>query len=128
MMVTFDGRRILMNRLVSSRLGNNSNIVMITIVLKILWVCIREYFYIVNLLVRDRYSYRSSELGLLTLLQFGMYTFGRHWQFSTLDNRHLLLRLVTCTCGNLFDFIYDLVAFENLSEDDVLAIEPAVSS
>lgn len=61
MMFTFSGWFIFMGRFVTGRLGD-SDIVMVTIVLEVLWMCIREYlFYIVNVLVRDRYSYRSCE-------------------------------------------------------------------
>lgn len=101
----------------------------ITLVLQIFWMCVREDFvYIVKVLVRDRHSFRNVELGLLTPLQFGMYTFSRHFYFSALDNHHLLFRFVAWILGDILDVIDNVVPLKDLTKDDVLAIKPATSS
>lgn len=64
----------------------------------------------------------------LPLLQFGVYTFGRHFQFAALGNGHLLDRLILRPLGDVLDLVDDLVALKDFAEDNVLAIKPAIQS
>lgn len=55
-----------------------------------------------------------------------MNTFFGHWQFSALDDLDCLLGLVAGELLDILNLLDNLVALEDLAEDDVLAIQPAV--
>lgn len=54
-----------------------------------------------------------------------MNTFFGHFQLSTLDNRHLLGRLVACSFRHVLNVSHNLVALKHFSEDNMLAVKPA---
>jgi hypothetical protein len=54
-----------------------------------------------------------------------VYTFLGHLELSALGNLDGLYGLVTRALGHVLNLVDDLVAFKNLAEDDVAAIEPA---
>jgi hypothetical protein len=51
-------------------------------------------------------------------------TFGRNLQFAALGDLDRLRRLVSWALGHILNGIDDLVALEDLAENDVAAIEP----
>lgn len=55
-----------------------------------------------------------------------MYTFFRYLYLATLGDGDFLGWLVSSTFRNVFDLVDDLVALEDLSEDNVLAVQPAI--
>lgn len=57
-----------------------------------------------------------------------MNTFGRNLQLSALGDLDLLEGFVTRLGRTLLDLVDDIVALENLAEDDVAAIEPSGES
>jgi hypothetical protein len=52
-------------------------------------------------------------------------TFLGHLELAALGYLDRLDGLVACALGHIFNLVYDLVALEDLSENDVAAIEPA---
>ncbi len=64
----------------------------------------------------------------LKSLKLGVNTFRWHLQLPTLDDLDHLGWLVSGSLGDVFNELDDVVALENLAEDDVAAIEPARSS
>ena len=54
-----------------------------------------------------------------------MNTFRWHLELSALGNLDSLARLVPGALGHVFDLLHNIVSFEDLSKDDVAAIEPA---
>jgi hypothetical protein len=61
-------------------------------------------------------------------LEFGMYTFLWNFQLSALGDLDWLERLITCALWNVLDLLDHVVAFQHLSEHDVLAVEPTAAS
>lgn len=55
-----------------------------------------------------------------------MNTFRRNIQLATLDNLDLVDRLVAAAGGTVLNLVDDLVALEDLTEDDVATIEPTM--
>ena len=55
-----------------------------------------------------------------------MSTFIGFLQLATLCNLDRLTGLVSLSLGNVFNLFDDIVAFKDLSKNDVLAVEPAV--
>jgi hypothetical protein len=54
-----------------------------------------------------------------------VYTFLGHLKLSALGNLDSLGRLVAAALGDVLNLVDNVVALENLAEDDVAAIEPA---
>lgn len=54
-----------------------------------------------------------------------MNTFFGHRQFSALEDLDRLLGLVARVLFNVFNLLNDVVALEDLAENDVLAVQPA---
>lgn len=71
--------------------------------------------------MRDHGSASRRRAGCLEL---HVNTFGRNLQLSALGDLDLLEGLVTGLGSTLLDLLDDIVALENLAEDDVTAIEP----
>lgn len=59
------------------------------------------------------------------VLQFGMYTFSRHFQLPTLGDRDFFLGLVARILCDVLDLVHDVITFKDFAKDNVLAIEPA---
>lgn len=57
-----------------------------------------------------------------------MQTFFWHWQLAALGNLDSLLWFVAGAFGDIFDLLDDIVTLQNLAEDNVLSIEPAIRS
>lgn len=57
-------------------------------------------------------------------LEFHVDTFFGHRQLSALNDLDRLLGLVAGVLVDVLDLLDDVVALENLTEDDVLAVEP----
>lgn len=62
----------------------------------------------------------------LHTLELHVNTFFGHGQFSALDDLDRLLGLVAGVLVNVLNLLNDIVALEDLAEDDVLAVQPAV--
>lgn len=58
-------------------------------------------------------------------LKLDVYTFFRHFQLSALHNHHFLLWLIARVLWNILDLVHNVVALEDFTEDNMLAIEPA---
>ena len=59
------------------------------------------------------------------VLQFGMYTFSRHFQLPTLGDRDLFLGLIARVLCDVLDLVHNVITFKDFSKDNVLAVEPA---
>ena len=57
-------------------------------------------------------------------LKFDMNTFGGHFELAALDNLDRLDGLVTASSLEVLDLVDNVVALEDLTKDDVSAIEP----
>lgn len=57
-----------------------------------------------------------------------MNTFFGHRQLPALGDLHRLLGLITRVLLDVLDLLDDIVALEDLAEDNVLAIQPATST
>lgn len=57
-------------------------------------------------------------------LQFGANTFFGDFELSRLGNLDGLRRLIARALGAVLDLLNDVVALEDLAEDDVLAVQP----
>ena len=53
-----------------------------------------------------------------------MGTFSRHLQLATFGYLDWLGRLVSCALGDVLDLLHDVVPFQDLAKDNMLAIEP----
>ncbi len=56
-----------------------------------------------------------------------MGTFFRHLQFSRLCDLDSLGGLISSTLGDVLDLLNDIVALQNLPEDNVLSVQPATA-
>ena len=68
---------------------------------------------------------RAGGLGSSSTLELHVNTFGGYLQLATLDNLDCLLGLVSRLGLGILDLLNDVVALEDLTEDDVAAIEPS---
>jgi hypothetical protein len=71
------------------------------------------------LAIREQYKYTPSNLKL------GVNTFLWNLQLTTLDNLDGFGRTISSSFGYIFDLLDNLVSFEDLTENNVTAIEPA---
>lgn len=65
------------------------------------------------------------QLDLRLLLSLRVRSLLLNWELSRLDNLDSLLWLVAVALWNVLDGLDDLVALDDLAEDDVLAVQPA---
>jgi hypothetical protein len=64
------------------------------------------------------------KLAVATFLVTFVHDVGLHLQFTALDDLDVLERPVIAALRNILDLVDYIVALENLSKNDVLAIEP----
>ena len=62
-----------------------------------------------------------------TVLELRADTFSLDLEFAALGDLDGFRRAIASTLGHVFNLFHDVVAFEHLAKDDVLAIEPANS-